>query len=127
RCGRSRSSCVMYWTTTMSASVSSPATSQVNTDINRQMIDRAIAMLELTPEDRVLDLFCGLGNFTLPLARRCREVVGVEGEAKLVERARANATENQLGNVQFHAADLAGDLEHSPWWKQGFDKVLLDP
>ncbi|MEW6647852.1 MAG: 23S rRNA (uracil(1939)-C(5))-methyltransferase RlmD [Pseudomonadota bacterium] len=100
---------------------------QVNTDINRQMIDRAIAMLELTPEDRVLDLFCGLGNFTLPLARRCREVVGVEGEAKLVERARANATENQLGNVQFHAADLAGDLEHSPWWKQGFDKVLLDP
>ncbi|WP_127477267.1 23S rRNA (uracil(1939)-C(5))-methyltransferase RlmD [Sulfurivermis fontis] len=100
---------------------------QVNTDINRQMIDRAIAMLELTPEDRVLDLFCGLGNFTLPLARRCREVVGVEGETKLVERARVNATENQLGNVQFHAADLAGDLEHSPWWKQGFDKVLLDP
>lgn len=100
---------------------------QVNTDINRQMIDRAIEMLELTPEDRVLDLFCGLGNFTLPLARRCREVVGVEGEAKLVERARANAAENQLDNVQFHAADLAGDLEHSPWWKQGFDKVLLDP
>lgn len=100
---------------------------QVNTNINRQMIDRAIEMLELTPQDRVLDLFCGLGNFTLPLARRCREVVGVEGEAKLVERARANAAENQLGNVQFHAADLAGDLEHSPWWKQGFDKVLLDP
>lgn len=100
---------------------------QVNTDINRQMIDRAIEMLELTPEDRVLDLFCGLGNFTLPLARRCREVVGVEGEAKLVERARANAAENQLDNVQFHAADLAADLEHSPWWKQGFDKVLLDP
>lgn len=100
---------------------------QVNTDINRQMIDRAIEMLELTPQDRVLDLFCGLGNFTLPLARRCREVVGVEGEAKLVERARANAAENRLGNVQFHVADLAGDLEHSPWWKQGFDKVLLDP
>lgn len=100
---------------------------QVNTDINRQMIDRAIELLELTPEDRVLDLFCGLGNFTLPLARRCREVVGVEGEIKLVERARANAAENGLANVQFHAADLAGDLEHSPWWKQGFDKVLLDP
>ncbi len=100
---------------------------QVNTDINRQMIDRAIELLELQPEDRVLDLFCGLGNFTLPLARRCREVVGVEGEAKLVERARANAAENALTNVQFHAADLAGDLEHSPWWKQGFDKVLLDP
>jgi len=100
---------------------------QVNTDINRQMIDRAIELLELSPEDRVLDLFCGLGNFTLPLARRCAEVVGVEGEAKLVERARANAAENRLTNVQFHAADLAGDLEHSPWWQQGFDKVLLDP
>jgi 23S rRNA (uracil1939-C5)-methyltransferase len=100
---------------------------QVNTDINRQMIDRAIELLDLTPEDRVLDLFCGLGNFTLPLARRCAEVVGVEGEAKLVERARANAAENALTNVQFHAADLAGDLEHSPWWKQGFDKVLIDP
>ncbi len=100
---------------------------QVNTDINRQMIDRAIEMLDLKPDERVLDLFCGLGNFTLPLARRSAEVVGVEGEAKLVERARANAAENNLANVQFHAADLAGDLEHSPWWKQGFDKVLLDP
>ena len=100
---------------------------QVNSDINRQMIDRAIEMLDLKPEERVLDLFCGLGNFTLPLARRAAEVVGVEGEAKLVERARANAEDNSLTNVQFHAADLAGDLEHSPWWKQGFDKVLLDP
>ncbi len=100
---------------------------QVNTDINRQMIDRAIELLDLQAEDRVLDLFCGLGNFTLPLARRCREVVGVEGEAKLVARARDNAAANGLENVQFHAADLAGDLEHSPWWKPGFDKVLLDP
>lgn len=100
---------------------------QVNTEINRQMIPRALELLDVQPEDRVLDLFCGLGNFTLPLARRCAEVVGVEGEAKLVERARANAAENGLTNVQFHAADLAGDLEHSPWWKQGFDKVLLDP
>lgn len=100
---------------------------QVNSDINRQMIDLAIELLDLQAGDRVLDLFCGLGNFTLPLARRCAEVVGVEGEAKLVARARANAAENALTNVQFHAADLAGDLEHSPWWKQGFDKVLLDP
>ncbi|MFA5627512.1 MAG: 23S rRNA (uracil(1939)-C(5))-methyltransferase RlmD [Thiohalomonadaceae bacterium] len=100
---------------------------QVNTEINQQMVDRALALLELTAEDRVLDLFCGLGNFTLPLARYCAEVVGVEGEAKLVERARANAVENILDNVQFHAADLAGDLMHFSWWKQGFNKVLLDP
>jgi 23S rRNA (uracil1939-C5)-methyltransferase len=100
---------------------------QVNAEINRQMIDRAIELLDLAPEDRVLDLFCGLGNFTLPLARYCAEVVGVEGEAKLVERARANAAENGLHNAQFHAADLSRELRDYAWWRQGFTKVLLDP
>ncbi len=100
---------------------------QVNTDINRKMVPYAIDMLEVKPDERVLDLFCGIGNFTLPLARRAREVVGVEGLDELVERARENATLNGLENVEFHTADLAKEVEQLPWWSQGFDKVLLDP
>ena len=100
---------------------------QVNAELNRAMIDRAIAMLDLTAEDRVLDLFCGLGNFSLPIARKAGTVVGVEGEAGLVERARENARRNGIENVEFYAADLNGDLAAEPWYGKGFDKLLLDP
>ena len=91
------------------------------------MIDSALDLLDAGPGDRVLDLFCGLGNFTLPLARRAGAVVGVEGDAGLVARARDNAAHNGLANVHFHAADLAKDLSGEPWMKAGFDKLLLDP
>lgn len=100
---------------------------QVNAGLNRKMIARALELLDVQPEDRVLDLFCGLGNFTLPLARVAREVVGVEGDAGLVARARDNAAHNALANVQFHAADLAQDLSAHVWMRAGFDKLLLDP
>jgi 23S rRNA (uracil1939-C5)-methyltransferase len=100
---------------------------QVNAAINGLMIDSALDLLDAGPHDRVLDLFCGLGNFTLPLARRAGEVVGVEGDAGLVARARENAVRNGVANVQFHAADLAKDLSGEPWMKAGFDKLLLDP
>lgn len=102
---------------------------QVNATLNQAMIARALELLDVQPGERVLDLFCGLGNFTLPLARVAGEgaVVGVEGDAGLVARARANATHNGMTNVQFHAADLAQDLAGQPWLKQGFDKLLLDP
>ncbi len=100
---------------------------QVNAGLNQKMIALALQLLDVQPEDRVLDLFCGLGNFTLPLARIAREVVGVEGEAGLVARARENAAHNALSNVQFHAADLAQDLSGYPWMRAGFDKLLLDP
>jgi len=101
---------------------------QVNGVINEAMVGRAIELLEVEPGDRVLDLYCGLGNFTLPLARRAGAVVGVEGEAALIERARANARLNGIGNATFHVADLsvAPDTE-LPWMRGGFDKVLLDP
>ena len=79
------------------------------------------------PGQRVLDLFCGLGNFTLPLARTAAEVVGVEGDPGLVARARANAQRNGLGHVQFHAADLTQDQSAAEWMVQGFDRLLLDP
>jgi 23S rRNA (uracil1939-C5)-methyltransferase len=100
---------------------------QVNTDINRQMIKRAISLLELEPEDRVLDLFCGLGNFTLPLARSAGHVTGVEGDSGLVARARENAMRNGIENVTFYTADLYQGLDQEPWLMQRFNKVLLDP
>ena len=100
---------------------------QVNAGLNQKMIARALELLDPQPQDRVLDLFCGLGNFTLPLARRAGQVVGVEGDPGLILRARDNAARNQLRNVEFHAADLAKELAAEPWMKAGFDKLLVDP
>jgi len=100
---------------------------QVNARLNEKMIARAIELLDAGPGERVLDLFCGLGNFTLPLARGVAEVVGVEGDAGLVARARANAQRNGLDNAQFFAADLTADQRGTPWMRRGFDKLLLDP
>lgn len=100
---------------------------QVNGGMNLRMITRAVELLELNPSDRVLDLFCGLGNFTLPMARRAGEVVGVEGEAALVARSRENAQANGIGNVEFFAADLAADQADAPWARRSYHKLLLDP
>ncbi len=102
---------------------------QVNAKLNEAMIARTLDLLDVQPGERVLDLFCGLGNFTLPLARAAGDgiVMGVEGDAGLVQRARANAAHNGLSNAQFHVADLAQDLAAQPWLKAGFDKLLLDP
>jgi 23S rRNA (uracil1939-C5)-methyltransferase len=100
---------------------------QVNAGLNQKMIARAIDMLNPKPGERILDLFCGLGNFTLPLARKSTQVVGVEGDAGLVARARDNASLNTLDNAEFYAADLMKDLSTEPWMQQGFDKLLLDP
>ena len=100
---------------------------QVNGGLNEKMIARTLELLDVQPGERVLDLFCGLGNFTLPLARTAAEVVGVEGDAGLVARARQNAEHNGLANAEFHMADLTTDLRQERWFKQGFDKLLLDP
>lgn len=100
---------------------------QVNTAINRQMVVQALDLLAVEATDRVLDLFCGVGNFTLPLARVAGAVVGVEGDAGLVERARGNARRNALHNVEFFTANLYEPLSAEPWFSQNFNKVLLDP
>ena len=100
---------------------------QVNTALNQLMVDRALALLAPQPNERLLDLFCGLGNFTLPLARHCRQVIGVEGDEGLVARARANAESNDIDNVQFHASNLYAPLAGEPWLQRSFDKALLDP
>lgn len=100
---------------------------QVNGDMNLRMIRHALDLLDPQPDDAVLDLFCGLGNFTLPLARRAGRVTGVEGEAALVARSRENAARNGIGNVEFLAADLAADQRDAPWARAHWDKLLLDP
>jgi len=100
---------------------------QVNLELNRLMVERALQMLDPQPEERVLDLFCGIGNFTLPLAKRAGQVTGVEGEGALVARARQNAEANRLENTRFYTANLYEELDNEPWLLERFDKVLLDP
>ncbi len=91
------------------------------------MVKKAIELLEPTSADSVLDLFCGLGNFTLSLGKRARRVVGVEGDAALVTRARANAVRNGIVNASFHADNLFEPARAGAWAQDAYDLVLLDP
>ena len=100
---------------------------QVHAGLNRRMLAQVLTLLDPQAGDRVLDLFCGLGNFTLPLARRVAAVAGVEGEHGLVERAAANAERNGLRHARFHVANLFEDQRASEWARQPWDKILLDP
>jgi 23S rRNA (uracil1939-C5)-methyltransferase len=100
---------------------------QINSEINRQMVSRAIELLELSADHRVLDLYCGIGNFSLPLARRSAEVLGIEGDAALVAAARLNAERNGLANAAFQRADLSAIDGREPWLRARWDRVLLDP
>ena len=100
---------------------------QVNAGVNQKMVTSALEWLDVQPGDRVLDLFCGMGNFTLPLATRAASVVGVEGVPALVEKGRENAQQNGLHNVTFFHENLEEDVTRQPWAINGFDKILLDP
>lgn len=100
---------------------------QVNGQMNQAMIAQALDWLAPQKDQRVLDLFCGLGNFALPLAQRAKQVVAVEGVASMLQRARDNAVANQLDNVQFYQGDLSKPLQNEPWAQQAFSAALLDP
>jgi 23S rRNA (uracil1939-C5)-methyltransferase len=100
---------------------------QVNADANRRMIDIALELLAPGPSTTLLDLYCGIGNFTLPLARRAGPVLGVERDEAMVRRARDNARANSISNVEFRAADLDAPGAESVWSGRVFDSVLLDP
>ena len=98
---------------------------QVNARVNERLVAQTLRLLELRAADRALDLYCGLGNFSLPLARQAGEVLGIEGDGGLVARAAANARLNGLENVKFEAADL-----NQPGWsflREDWDAVVLDP
>jgi 23S rRNA (uracil1939-C5)-methyltransferase len=101
---------------------------QVNPEINRVLVRRAMAMLDPRPGETIADLFCGLGNFALPIARRGAQVVGVEGSAALVARAAANAAHNGLAKrTLFEQANLFEATEDSLSALGRFDKMLIDP
>ncbi|HVY81714.1 MAG TPA: 23S rRNA (uracil(1939)-C(5))-methyltransferase RlmD [Steroidobacteraceae bacterium] len=105
---------------------------QINRAINEALVARAVDLLAVDLRSRVLDLFCGLGNFTLPLARRAAHAVGIEGDRELVKRAAANARRNGIANAEFHVADLAKATDDTPatapaWAKEGYTHILLDP
>ena len=101
---------------------------QVNHGVNRMLVRRAMALLKPQFGERVADLFCGLGNFTLPIARLGAQVLGVEGSAGLVKRARENAEHNGLGErCEFTVANLFEATEESFAAMGPFDKVLIDP
>lgn len=99
---------------------------QVNGTISQRTVNQALDWLELAAGERVLELFCGLGNFSLPLARRGARVLAVEGEQGLVQRARENAERNGL-DIRFEKADLFTATGDEPWLQPAFDKLLLDP
>ncbi|MDD1610360.1 MAG: 23S rRNA (uracil(1939)-C(5))-methyltransferase RlmD [Methylococcaceae bacterium] len=100
---------------------------QVNYEINRQMINRVLEIMNLNENDSVLDLFCGLGNFTLPMAKYAGSVVGVEGDAPLINHAKENARHNGITNVEYYAADLSKDISNEPWANRKYNKIMLDP
>lgn len=100
---------------------------QVNREINASMVAAAVGLLQPGPSDSVLDLFCGLGNFTLPMARRALRAVGVEGDATLIAKARSNAVGNGIGNAAFFVENLFEPAQFGPWANERYDLVLLDP
>lgn len=101
---------------------------QINPRVNVKMIDRALELLEPQENERILDLFCGIGNFTLPLARYCQQVVGVEGDNEAVQQARKNAQLNSISNAEFFTANLFENCEGAAWASRThYDKILLDP
>ena len=100
---------------------------QVNQETNAHLVDRVVDWLAPTAKDRVLDLFCGLGNFTLPIGYRGANVVGLEGSDNLVAKARYNAKQNNIGRVEFYAVDLSEAEAARFWLSQKWSKLLLDP
>ena len=100
---------------------------QVNGVLNRRLVMAALDYLNPEPTDRILDLFCGVGNFTLPVAAAANTVCGVEADSTLVERARSNADFNNIDNVTFVKQDLYAEALQAGWLEQEYDKVLMDP
>ncbi len=100
---------------------------QVNGRLNRLMVQKALQLLSLEPNDIVLDLFCGLGNFSLPLAKHCAKVIGVEGSDAMVLRAKMNALANGLTNTDFFCANLDSESALSGFKNEGITKLLIDP
>ncbi|WED22251.1 23S rRNA (uracil(1939)-C(5))-methyltransferase RlmD [Vibrio sp. JC009] len=100
---------------------------QVNRKVNQKMVAKALDWLDIQEDESILDLFCGLGNFSLPAAQKARKVVGIEGVDEMVVQAKQNAEINRVTNAEFYQANLEEDLSDREWAKSKFEKILLDP
>lgn len=100
---------------------------QVNAGVNQLMVNQALAWLAPGPEDTILDLYAGTGNFSLPLAQRAAKVVALEGVSTMVQRASDNAALNQLSNVECAQADLHLPWPDASWNRPVYQKIVLDP
>lgn len=100
---------------------------QVNQFVNQKLVQQALVLLELNDNDIVLDLFCGLGNFSLPIAKTAKHVTGIEGSSEMVARAKHNAKKNQISNTSFYEHDLTQPITNTDWQKSNFNKLLIDP
>jgi 23S rRNA (uracil1939-C5)-methyltransferase len=101
---------------------------QVNAEVNQKMLAQALKLLECEANDQILDLFCGLGNFTLPIAKKVQNVIGVEGSDTAIQRAKMNAEHNAIHNVKFYVKDLTKPFdEKDEWVHQAYTKIILDP
>ena len=100
---------------------------QVNAVVNQKMVNHALALLNLKEEDEVLDLFCGIGNFSLPIALKTKKVVGIELDSVAVSQAKENATSNKIFNTEFYCNDLFSNLWQPNWNNKIYNKIVLDP
>ncbi|MBD3817224.1 MAG: 23S rRNA (uracil(1939)-C(5))-methyltransferase RlmD, partial [Halothiobacillus sp.] len=100
---------------------------QINAEINRAMIIQALQWLDVQPGDHVLDLFAGLGNFTLPIARQAARVTAVELDRHMVKRGAQSAAANGITNTEHVIGNLFEPNPTHPWMQQTYDRVLLDP
>ncbi|QLB12167.1 23S rRNA m(5)U-1939 methyltransferase [Bisgaardia hudsonensis] len=100
---------------------------QVNKALNQKMVKTALNWLDLNQEDNVLDLFCGMGNFTLSLSKKVKSAVGIEGVSDMVMKAEKNAEQNHCDNVKFYQGNLDQPFNQQQWGQQHFNKILLDP
>lgn len=101
---------------------------QVNALVNQSMVNKVMELLNPTSHDLILDLFCGIGNFTLPMAQKAKKVIGVEGSSNVMTRSVENAIFNKISNVEFFQSNLVHPKITDSWAKVGpYDKILLDP
>ncbi|MBG9994228.1 23S rRNA (uracil(1939)-C(5))-methyltransferase RlmD [Pseudoalteromonas sp. NZS127_1] len=100
---------------------------QVNAQVNEAMLKQAANWLDLKGDENLLDLFCGIGNFSLVLAKQAKSVIGVEGVTSAVAMAAQNAQTNSITNAQFHCFDLTQSIQSAPWFSKNLDVLVLDP
>lgn len=100
---------------------------QINPEINEKLVSKVVGLMDTSDDDKILDLFCGIGNFSLPLAKVCRSVTGIELVDAAIARARENASRNKIDNITFRKLDLFSDVDEIDVELSRNNKVFLDP